>query len=81
MLYTSSGINQIIHQQLIQIYQNSGISQTYRKTTRLNLLINGEEKFPETIICALNKPNHIYHMEYYIYENDLREITVAELLI
>lgn len=46
----------------------------------VQLLINGEEKFPE-IIKSLNAAKHHIHIEYYIYENDAIGNEIAEILI
>ncbi|GAA0874919.1 cardiolipin synthase [Wandonia haliotis] len=46
----------------------------------VQLLINGEEKFPELIRCLKAAQSHI-HLEYYIYENDTIGNQVADILI
>ena len=46
----------------------------------VQLLINGEGKFPE-IIKSLKAAKHHIHIEYYIYENDVIGNEIAEILI
>lgn len=47
---------------------------------KVNLLINGEEKFPEVLKALENAQSNI-HIEYYIYENDFTGNQIAEVLI
>src|SRR5699024_3375158 len=47
---------------------------------KLNLLINGDEKFPELLEALRNAQHHI-HMAYYIYENDVIGNKIADILI
>ncbi|MCO5949612.1 cardiolipin synthase [Mucilaginibacter flavidus] len=46
----------------------------------VNLLLNGEEKFPE-VIQALKDAKHHIHIEYYIFENDAIGNIVKDVLI
>jgi cardiolipin synthase len=46
----------------------------------VNLLINGENKFPEVIKAMKSARNHI-HLEYYIYENDRIGNLMKDILI
>ncbi len=47
---------------------------------QVQLLTNGEEKFPE-ILKSLQAAKHHIHIEYYIYENDTIGKQLAEILI
>lgn len=47
---------------------------------KVQLLTNGEEKFPE-ILKSIQAAKHHIHIEYYIYENDIIGKQLAELLI
>lgn len=47
---------------------------------KVQLLINGEQKFPE-IIKDLKAAKHHIHIEYYIYENDKIGKEIADILI
>lgn len=46
----------------------------------VQILVNGEEKFPD-LITALRQARHHIHIEYYIYENDDIGNEIADLLI
>ncbi len=45
-----------------------------------DLLINGEEKYPE-VLRSLAKATHHIHMEYYAWENDVRGNQIKDILI
>ncbi|WP_018629647.1 cardiolipin synthase [Niabella aurantiaca] len=47
---------------------------------QVELLLNGEEKFPR-VLEQLRAATHHIHIEYYIYENDETGNTIADLLI
>jgi cardiolipin synthase len=47
---------------------------------QFQLLINGEEKFPE-VLRTLESAKHFIHMEYYDWENDTRGNQIKELLL
>ena len=47
---------------------------------QVELLINGEEKFPE-VLRELEKAEQFVHMEYYAWENDIRGNQIKEVLI
>lgn len=46
----------------------------------VQLLINGEEKFPALLLALKMATSHI-HIEYYIYENDITGNSIADVLI
>ncbi len=46
----------------------------------VDLLINGEEKFPQ-VIKAIQGAKHHIHIEYYIFEDDSIGLTIIDLLI
>jgi cardiolipin synthase len=47
---------------------------------KVQLLVNGEEKFPE-VLTTLESAAHFIHMEYYSWENDTRGNQIKELLL
>jgi cardiolipin synthase len=48
--------------------------------SRLSLLINGEEKFPD-VLETLERAEHHIHMEYYAWENDQRGNQIKDVLL
>lgn len=46
----------------------------------VNVLVNGEQKFPE-LFAALRQATHHIHIEYYIYEDDATGNELADILI
>lgn len=60
------------------IFRSSGSPLT--ANNKVQLLFNGEEKFPELLSALQNARSHI-HMEYYIYENDVTGNQIADVLI
>ncbi len=46
----------------------------------VELLLNGEQKFPKLLEALRNAKSHI-HLEYYIYENDVTGNQIADILI
>lgn len=80
--------NQIIHEFENTFTKFSSLSQLIlnqkalplSKNNEVELLINGEEKFPEVIQEIKNAKEHI-HIEYYIFENDGIGNTIINLLI
>lgn len=65
--------------ELVQLLLSDSSSPLTNKN-KVDLLINGEEKFPK-VFKALEKAKHHIHIEYYIFENDTIGNTIAELLI
>lgn len=67
------------YQKLAQLLLNDGISYLtgYNK---VQILLNGEQKFPEVLNSLRNAKNHI-HIEYYIYEDDEIGNAIKEVLI
>jgi cardiolipin synthase len=47
---------------------------------KVELLINGEEKFP-ALLAALKEARHHIHLEYYIFEDDVTGNAIADVLI
>ena len=47
---------------------------------KVELLINGEEKFP-AVLAALKEAQHHIHLEYYIFEDDVTGNAIADALI
>ncbi len=58
----------------------SGIGKERLTPNRFQLLINGEEKFPE-VLRVLAKAEEFIHMEYYDWENDIRGNQIKEVLL
>ncbi|SIN74486.1 cardiolipin synthase [Algoriphagus halophilus] len=52
----------------------------YLSENSFELLVNGEEKFPE-VLKSLEQAEHFIHMEYYAWENDIRGNQIKEILI
>lgn len=67
------------HRNLIKFIQHTK-SSPLTANNEVELLINGEEKFPE-LLKALDKAKSHIHVEYYIYENDFTGNSIAEMLI
>ncbi|AUC86653.1 cardiolipin synthase [Polaribacter sp. ALD11] len=63
---------------LIEFIHRSGNS-PLTANNKVELLINGEEKFPALLKALESATSHI-HIEYYIYENDITGNQVAEIL-
>ncbi len=55
------------------------INSVITTNNKLELLINGENKFPQ-LIAALKKAEKFIHLEYYIYESDAIGTQIAEIL-
>ena len=49
-------------------------------TNDIELLINGEEKFPE-VLSSLEQAEHFIHLEYYDWENDTRGNQIKDVLL
>lgn len=64
---------------LIKLLINDGLS-PLTTGNRVEILLNGEEKFP-AVIKALQMAKHHIHLEYYIYENDEIGNQIKDLLI
>ncbi|MCB9227779.1 MAG: cardiolipin synthase [Chitinophagales bacterium] len=60
------------------LYNDTGMLNT--KHNEVQLLVNGEEKYPELLSSLKNAKNHI-HIEYYIYDNDTIGNEIADILI
>lgn len=65
--------------ELIQLLLTDSYSPLTNKN-KVDLLINGEEKFP-MVLEAIEKAKHHIHIEYYIFKNDEIGNTIADLLI
>jgi len=57
-----------------------GTSSALTADNDLQLLVNGEQKFPE-LLKAIEAAKHHIHMEYYIYEDDEVGRQIADILI
>lgn len=64
---------------LAKLIYNTGKSPLTANNT-VELLLNGEQKFPKLIEALRNAKSHI-HLEYYIYENDSTGNQIADVLI
>lgn len=67
------------HDNLINFIHNTK-SSPLTANNKVELLINGEEKFPKLLKALDNAKSHI-HIEYYIYEDDFTGNEIAEMLI
>lgn len=63
----------------LKLTQIEDISSVLTTNNNVDLLINGEEKFPD-IIKALQQAKHFIHIEYYIYEDDSIGTQIGEVL-
>lgn len=59
------------------VYRTGG---EYIGHSRLQLLTNGEEKFPE-VLRTLGRARHYIHLEYYAWENDIRGNQIKDALL
>lgn len=57
-----------------------GLRSPLTRRNRVQLLINGEEKFPQ-VLEALGRAKHTIHIQYYIYEQDEIGEHIEEILI
>lgn len=57
-----------------------GIGNEFLSQAQINLLVNGEVKFPE-VLKTLEKAESFIHMEYYAWENDVRGNQIKEVLL
>ncbi len=57
-----------------------GLSDENLSKNKVQLLINGEEKFPE-VLRTLKTAKSFIHMEYYDWENDIRGNQIKEVLL
>lgn len=55
-------------------------SSPLRRNNSINLLLNGEEKFPN-LLKASESANSYIHLEYNIYEDDQTSNSIADILI
>lgn len=67
------------YQKLAQLLLNDGMS-FLSGNNKIDILLNGEEKFPEVLRSLKNAKHHI-HIEYYIYEDDEIGNAIKEVLI
>lgn len=67
------------YQKLAQLLLNDGMS-FLSGNNKIDILLNGEEKFPEVLRSLKNAKRHI-HIEYYIYEDDEIGNAIKEVLI
>ncbi|MGB5359917.1 cardiolipin synthase [Eudoraea sp.] len=58
----------------------SGLQHEILSLNKFQLLVNGEEKFPE-VLNTLNTAQNFIHMEYYDWENDVRGNQIKEVLL
>ena len=66
------------YSQLVRFIKNLGNEDLSVNTHQL--LLNGEEKFPE-LLETLNKAEQYIHLEYYAWENDRRGNQIKEILL
>ena len=64
--------------ELVRFIHNLGDENLNRNEYKL--LLNGEEKFPE-VLKTLDTAKHFIHMEYFLWENDVRGNQIKELLL
>lgn len=64
---------------LANLIYNAGNS-PLTSNNKVELLLNGEQKFPR-LLDALRKAKSHIHLEYYIYENDVTGNEIADILI
>lgn len=64
---------------LAQLIYNVGNS-PLTANNKVELLLNGEQKFPKLMQALRDAKSHI-HIEYYIYENDITGNQIADILI
>lgn len=76
---TNSKENVQRYEELVKLLLNDGLS-PLTKGNRVQLLINGEEKFPE-VLRAIEEAQHHIHLEYYIIDNDTIGNQLKEALI
>ena len=74
-----SGLISSEHNNLAQFIHNTTTSPLTGNNS-VQLLLNGEEKFPSLLDAMEGATSHI-HLEYYIYENDVTGNSVADMLI
>ena len=74
-----SGLLEPNHQNLSRFIYNTSTS-PLTSNNSVELLLNGEKKFPELLKALEGATSHI-HIEYYIYENDDTGNSVADILI
>lgn len=67
------------YQKLAQLLLNDGTSYL-TGNNKVEILLNGEHKFPEVIRCLKEAKHHI-HIEYYIFEDDVIGNQIKEVLI
>ncbi|MCB9201776.1 MAG: cardiolipin synthase [Flavobacteriales bacterium] len=72
--------NKIKLKNFYPLAQFSNLENLTSDNNQVQLLVNGEEKFPSLIDSIKNAKHHI-HIEYYIYENDDIGTEIGELLM
>lgn len=82
-IYSKSVVDSSVMNQdfrgLSNLIYNAGNS-PLTANNKVELLLNGEEKFPK-LVEALRKAKSHIHLEYYIYENDVTGNQIADILI
>jgi len=67
------------YQKLAQLLLNDGMSYL-TGNNKVEILLNGEQKFPEVLRCLQQAEHHI-HIEYYIFEDDEIGNAIKDVLI
>lgn len=67
------------YQKLVRLLLNDGMS-FLSGNNKIDILLNGEQKFP-AVISALRQAKHHIHIEYYIFEDDEIGNTIKDILI
>ena len=67
------------YQKLAQLLLNDGMSYL-TGNNKVDILLNGEQKFPE-VLRALKEAKHHIHIEYYIFEDDHIGNAIKDILI
>ncbi|SEB19160.1 cardiolipin synthase [Pedobacter hartonius] len=67
------------YQKLAQLLLNDGMSYL-TGNNKVQVLLNGEQKFPEVLRCLREAKDHI-HIEYYIFEDDHIGNAIKDILI
>lgn len=67
------------YKKLARLLLNSSLSQLSQHN-RVELLVNGEQKFPE-VLLSLEQAKHHIHIEYYIFEDEVIGNQIKDVLI
>ena len=76
---SNAGLTSEKSETLIEFIRRAG-SSPLTANNKVQLLINGEEKFP-VVLKELEKATSHIHLEYYIYEDDITGNQIADILI